>query len=100
VVVEYFTKWVEAKPLTIITTEKVSKFVWKSIVCRFGVPKELISDNGTQFDSRKMRFMYEELGIRQLFLLVENPQSNGQVEATNKVILQGLKKKLGVAKAR
>ena len=39
--VEYFTKWVEAKPLITITSEAVRKFFWQNIICRFGVPKEL-----------------------------------------------------------
>jgi len=47
VVIEYFTKWIEVEPLTTITTEKMVKFIWKSIICRFGVPKELVSNNNT-----------------------------------------------------
>jgi len=100
VVVEYFTKWIEVEALTTITAEKITKFVWRSIICRFGVPKELISDNGTQFISRKMKLMCEELGIRHIFSSVEHPQTNGQAKAANKVILQGLEKKLGAAKAK
>ena len=49
--VEYFTKWVEAKPLINITSEAVRKFFWQNIICRFGVPKELTVDNNKQFDS-------------------------------------------------
>ena len=45
VAVEYFTKWVKAKPLINITSEAVRKFFWQKIVCRFGVPKELTVDN-------------------------------------------------------
>jgi len=44
--------------------------------------------------------MCQELGIRQIFSSIEHPQTNGQAEATNKVILQGLKKKVGKAKVR
>ena len=51
VAVEYFTKWIEAKPLANITSEAVRKFFWQNIICRFGVPKELTVDNGKQFDS-------------------------------------------------
>ena len=51
VAIEYFTKWVEAEPVTQITAHKVQHFVWKHIVCRFGVPRHLVSDNGTQFSS-------------------------------------------------
>jgi len=49
--IEYFTKWIEAEPVAQITTHKVQHFVWKNIVCRFGVPKWLVSDNGTQLAS-------------------------------------------------
>jgi hypothetical protein len=48
VVVEYFSKWIEAKPLATITLATVQKFFWQNIVCRFGVPKAITVDNGTQ----------------------------------------------------
>ena len=46
VIVDYFTKWVEVEPLAMIMANNVQKFVWKSIICRFGIPVVLISDNG------------------------------------------------------
>ena len=55
VAVEYFNKWVEAKPLINITSETVRKFFWQNIICRFGVLKELTVDNGKQFDSQPFR---------------------------------------------
>ena len=44
--IDYFTNWVEAELLAKITQQNVKNFVWKSIVCRFGVPRVLVSDNG------------------------------------------------------
>ena len=44
--IDYFTKWVKTKPLAVITKAKIQKFVWKNIVCRFGIPKVIISNNG------------------------------------------------------
>ena len=44
--IDYFTKWVEAEPLAKITQQNVKNFIWKSIVCRFGVSRVLVSDNG------------------------------------------------------
>ena len=44
--IDYFTKWVEIEPLTTITEKNVRSFVWKRIICRFGIPRVLISDNG------------------------------------------------------
>ena len=43
---DYFTKWVDVEPLTNIIQQNVKNFIWKNIVCRFGVLKVLISDNG------------------------------------------------------
>ena len=44
--IDYFTKWVEAEPVMTITKAKVTSFVWKNIICRFGVPHVIISNNG------------------------------------------------------
>ncbi|GJU49359.1 reverse transcriptase domain-containing protein [Tanacetum coccineum] len=49
VVMDYFTKWIEAKLVATITGNQVKKFVWENIICRFGLPGEIISDNGKQF---------------------------------------------------
>ena len=51
VAIDYFTKWVEAEPLAVINENKIQTFVWKNIICRFGIPRMIISDNGRQFDS-------------------------------------------------
>ena len=46
VAVDYFTKWAEAEPLAIITEQKIRNFVWRAIICRFCIPRALVSDNG------------------------------------------------------
>jgi hypothetical protein len=45
VAIEYFIRWIEAKPLATITSESVRKFLWQNIICRFGVPRMLTIDN-------------------------------------------------------
>jgi hypothetical protein len=55
VAVEYFSKWIEAKPLATITSATIKKFFWHNIVCRFGVPKVITVDNGTQFDAETFK---------------------------------------------
>nr|KYP31056.1 Pol polyprotein [Cajanus cajan] len=87
VAIDYFTKWIEACPLTKITTENVQKFTWKSIICRFGIPHSLITDNGRQFIAHSFENFFRELGIKHLPTSVEHPQTNGQAKAANKVIL-------------
>ena len=51
VAIDNFTKWVEEEPITTITEAKISSFVWKNIIYRFGVPHVIILDNGKQFDN-------------------------------------------------
>ncbi|GJY41970.1 reverse transcriptase domain-containing protein [Tanacetum coccineum] len=45
VAMDYFTKWIEAKAVATITGNQVKKFVWDNIVCRFGLPGEIVLDN-------------------------------------------------------
>ena len=97
---DYFTKWVEAEPLANIRDVDVKKFIQKKIVTRFGVPHSLISDNGLQFDSEAFRRYCCELGIINRYSTPTYPQGNGQAEAVNKVIMNGLKKRLDDAKGR
>ncbi|XP_030936306.1 protein NYNRIN-like [Quercus lobata] len=97
---DYFTKWVEAEALTNIRDVDVKKFLWKNIVTRFGTPHTLVSDNGLQFDSKAFRRYCSELGIVNRYSTPAYPQSNGQAEAVNKTIMNGLKKRLDDAKGR
>ncbi|KAL0344715.1 UNVERIFIED_CONTAM: hypothetical protein Sradi_4302800 [Sesamum radiatum] len=55
VAIDYFTKWVEAEPLARITEGEVMKFIWKNIVCGFGIPQEIISDNDRQFQGQRIQ---------------------------------------------
>ena len=98
VAIEYFTKWIEAEPVTQITAHIIQHFVWKNIMCRFGIPKRLVSDNGTLFASQQLGKLCTELGIKQVFASVEHSQTNEQVESANRVLLRGLKRRLDKAK--
>ena len=98
--VDFFTKWVEAETLANIRDIDVKKFVWRNIVTRFEVPDSLISDNGLQFNSRAFRKLSSNLSIKNMYSTLTYPQSNSQVEATNKAIVNGLKKRLDDAKGR
>ncbi|XP_072087354.1 uncharacterized protein [Arachis hypogaea] len=64
------------------------------VITRFGFPEIVISDNGTQFTDKKFTEFLTGLEIKQKFSSVEHPQTNGQVESANKIILLGLKKHL------
>ena len=97
---DYFTKQVEIEPLANIRDVDVKRFIWKNIVTRFGVLYVLISDNGFQFDSKTFRKYCSDLGIKNRYSTLAYPQGNGQAEAVNKVIVNGLKKRLEDAKGK
>jgi transposase InsO family protein len=88
--VDKFTKWIEVKPTTSIIAGKVVEFI-REIMCQFGVPNNIITNNGTQFNAREFKDFCADLGIKINYALVLHPQSNGQAERSNGMILQGLK---------
>jgi hypothetical protein len=55
VAVEYFTKWIEAKPLTNMSSTTIKKLFWHNIICRHGVPRHIIVDNAKYFDNAKFK---------------------------------------------
>ena len=97
---DYFTKWVEVEPLANIRDMDAKRFIWKNIVTRFGVPHVLISDNGFQFNSKIFRSYCGELGITNRYSTLAYLQGNRQVKAVNKIIVNGLKKRLDDAKGK
>ncbi|XP_074378364.1 uncharacterized protein LOC141719899 [Apium graveolens] len=94
------TKWFEARPLFAITEKAAKKFFLEQIILRFGIPKVCVSDNGTQFIGNKFRRFLHHFGVQHKFSSVAHPQGNGAIEAANKIIFQGIKKRLGEAKGR
>ncbi|GJT34301.1 reverse transcriptase domain-containing protein [Tanacetum coccineum] len=94
VAIDYFTKWIEAKPVATITGNQVKKFVWDNMVCRFGLPGEIVSDNRKQFHDNPFKDWCEKLCIRQCFASVKHPQANGLVERANKSLGEGIKARL------
>ena len=91
IVIDYFTKWVVAEPLAVITKTKIQHFMWKNLVCRFGIPQVIIFDNRRQFDSHKFKDFYKELGIRNHYSSPRHPQANGQTEVTNRTLFKLIK---------
>ncbi|CAN1313102.1 Transposon Tf2-8 polyprotein [Linum perenne] len=100
VAVDYFTKWVEAEALASITAYQVQKFVLKNIITRFSLPLGFVCDHGTQFDCTAFLDFCQDFKVMVRLASVAYPQANGQAEAINKLILQGLKKRVDEAKGK
>jgi transposase InsO family protein len=93
IALDKFTKWVKVKPAASFTAAKAVELI-REIMYRFGVPNNIITHNGTQFTMREFKDFCVNSGIKINYALVSHPQSNGQVERSNGMILQGLKPKI------
>ena len=91
VVIDYFTKWVEAAFYARLTAVRVAKFIRSHIICRYRVPHELISDRGVHFKG-EVETLIQEYGIQHHRSSTYRPQTNGAVEAANKNIKRILRK--------
>jgi transposase InsO family protein len=93
VAVDKFSKWIEARPITNLMAEQAVSFC-TDIIHRFGVPNSIITDNGSQFTGRKFLEFCDKYHIRVDWAAVAHPQTNGQVEHANGMIVKGLKPRI------
>ena len=100
VATDYFSKWIEAEAFASIKDKDVTQFIWKNIVCRFGIPRSIVSDNGPQFERWVYRNFCQELKIKNLYSTPQYRKSNDLAEASNKTLLIALKKRLDSAKGK
>ncbi|GKU86461.1 hypothetical protein SLEP1_g981 [Rubroshorea leprosula] len=92
VATDYFTKWVEAKPIKKVDQSDVIKFIKEDIIRRFGLPKTITTDQGTVFVSHQVEAFAKEMGFRLLNSTPHYAHANGQAEASNKVVINLLEK--------
>ena len=87
VVGDYFTKWIEAYPLPNQEAETVAKVFVEEFVCRYGVPKELHSDQGRNFESVLMKEVCKLLGINKTRTCPLHPRGDGYIERFNRTLI-------------
>lgn len=92
VIVDCFTKWVEAFPLKNIKAKTVSEVFLNQVISRHGVPLEVHTDQGRNFESSLFRELSQILGIKKTRTTALHPQSDGQVERQHQTILNYLAK--------
>ena len=90
IVVDKFTKWIEAKPIKKLNGLTAVTFI-TDITTRYAVPHSIITDNGTNFAKGALACFCATQGIRLDLASVAHPQSNVQVERANGLILSGIK---------
>ncbi|UYV64543.1 K02A2.6-like [Cordylochernes scorpioides] len=91
IVVDACTKWIEAIPVPNTSTRETIKQL-RCLFARFGIPRTLVSDNGTGFTSEEFRQFMTRNGIHHLRTAPFHPSSNGLAERAVQTIKTGLKK--------
>jgi len=91
-VVDYVSKWVEAITTRTKDARVIMSFVRSNIFCRFGIPRAIISDQGTHFCNNLLENMLKKYGVTHRVATPYHPQTNGQVENSNREIKKILEK--------
>ncbi|CAL8168693.1 unnamed protein product [Prunus armeniaca] len=94
VATDYFTKWVEAKPVKSTTSQEIIIFIEEQITQRFGIPESITTDRGSYLISGEMLDMAEAFKFKLLQSTPYYAQANGQAESSNKVIINIIRKML------
>nr|GEZ24053.1 hypothetical protein [Tanacetum cinerariifolium] len=96
--VDYLSKWVKAKAIPTNDTQVVCKFL-KSLFARFGAPRAIISDHGTHFCNDQFAKVMLKYGVTHRLSTVYHPQTNGQVEVSNRGLKRILERTIGENRA-
>jgi transposase InsO family protein len=91
VVTDYFTKWVEVFPVPDQTAVTCAQIILNDVICRFGCPLSIHSDQGRNYESQVFQELCEILEIRKTRTTPRNPKCNGQVERFNRSLLSMIK---------
>ncbi|MGG6712741.1 UNVERIFIED_CONTAM: DDE-type integrase/transposase/recombinase, partial [Salmonella enterica subsp. enterica serovar Weltevreden] len=90
--VDHVTKWVEAVATPTNDAKVVLKFLQKHIFTRFGTPRVMISDNGSHFVNKPFASLLRKYGVTHKLGVAYHPQTQGQVEVSNREIKNILQK--------
>lgn len=75
-------------------------FIWRNIICQFGVPKKIVCDNGSQFIGAKVTKSCDEWKIKRITSSPYHPVANSHAKSSNKTLIETLKMHLDKPKGR
>ena len=91
VAIDYFSRWIKAESFGTLKAKQMVKFIEKSLICRYGVPHHIMTDNGVQFQAQTTELL-QRYSIEHHKSSPYRPQANGVVEACNKNVKQIISK--------
>ena len=99
VAIDYLTKWVEAKATPNNDARTTAKFLYENIFMRYGLPLEIVSDQGVHFVNKIIAFLLAEFMIIHKKSAPYHPQANGLAESTNKTLCIALTKVVSTSRS-
>jgi IS30 family transposase len=93
VAVDKFTKCIEVRAVTTVTSKEDANFI-EDIIHRFGVPNRIVTDLGKAFTRSDFWDFCQDSLIDVYYSSVAHPRCNGQVEHANGMVLQGIKDRI------
>ncbi|KAM2298276.1 hypothetical protein ACFX1X_000252 [Malus domestica] len=97
-VVDYVSKWVEAKATRTNDSRVVADFIRTNLFARFGMPRVIINDGGSHFYNRTIAALLRKYNVNHKVSTPYHPQTNGQAEVSNREIKQILEKTVGITR--
>ncbi|KMQ86114.1 retrovirus-like pol polyprotein [Lasius niger] len=88
--VDRYTRWPEAAPLTEATAEAVAEAFYTTWISRFGAPQIITTDQGTQFESELFRILTHLIGCKRTRTSPYHPASNGMLERWHRTLKTAL----------
>nr|XP_016485157.1 PREDICTED: protein NYNRIN-like [Nicotiana tabacum] len=98
VAVDYVSKWVEAIPTRTNDARVVCEFLRKNIFTRFGIPRVIISDNGSHFVNKQFAALLSKYGVTRKTRTSYHAQTSGQVEVANRELKRILEKTVNASR--
>ena len=86
VIVDHFTKYIQLHAISNTKAETIANIIVNDWICSLGVPEQILSDLGTQYQSKLLEAVYEYLDILKLKTTAFHPQCDGQSERTIRTV--------------
>lgn len=92
VAIDYFINWVEAASFASVTKSVVSRFIKHNLICRYGIPERIITDNGINLNNTMITELCTQFQIKHHNSSPYRPKMNGAIEVDNKNIKKIIQK--------
>ncbi len=89
--VDSFTRFVEGFPLKSQEATEIADILYKDIICRYGSPRCLLSDRGTNFMSAIVSELCRKMDIKRIHTSPYHPQTNSTCERVNRSLAQSIR---------